>query len=79
MKTFSFKPQNMFMHKIFKIEPKSSNIQKVYVQSSMLGNWDFLLENISYEDLSEKLTVYCQCDKLLQEVFSNLTLDTKLS
>ena len=71
--TYHFKPINTFMHKTFQIENVSNTTQKIHVKSDFLGSWSFNLDNISFQNLCEKMEIYCECVELLQNIFPELT------
>ncbi len=75
MRTFNFTSPNFMNNKTYKIS-QSDAVLNISVSSPFLGNWDFQLNEMTYDQLSHALKAYC-AGALIQDCFSNLPPATR--
>ena len=70
MKTYNFTAPNFMINKTYKIYQQNDKV-KILVSSPFLGNWDFEISEMTYDQVSYALNSYC-AGALVQDCFSNL-------
>ncbi len=71
MKTFNLESPNFMVNKTYKVINNEDESVSISVSSPFIGNWDFNLTEMSYEQVCYALNLYC-AGALIQTCFSNL-------
>ena len=77
MKIYNLTSSNFMANKVYKVS-KKENFTLIEVSSPFIGNWEFELTSISYEQICFGLERYVS-GKLIQESFPNLSVDERES
>ena len=70
MKIFAFTAPNFLTNRTYKVT-EENNVVTVSVASPFLGNWEFELTSMTYEEVCSSLTLYCS-GTLIQDSFQAL-------
>ena len=75
MKVYSLTSPNFMANKVYKVFNKET-FTLIQVSSPFVGNWEFELNSMTYEQVCFGLERYIS-GKLIQEAFPNLSVDER--
>lgn len=70
MREFAFKAPNFMINRTYRVV-QEEGVVTVSVASPFLGNWEFQLTSMSYEQVCASLSLYCS-GSLIQDCFEAL-------
>ena len=70
MRIFNLTAPNFMVNKTYKVSQEETGVH-ISVSSPFVGNWDFQITQMTYEEVCNALNLYC-AGALIQNCFSSL-------